>query len=128
MEVLNKARTLLARMWSAAPVATVVLLIALSASVVFGVRSAIFWHQRPPWDARVQSVEPWMTPGFIIRAWRLPRREFLAAIQAPMPPPDGPMSLTELATYRGVPVAQIIAEAEAFIARNRPTPEEARGK
>ena len=123
MQVFDRAKAFLKKLWSAAPVATTILALALAASVVFGVRSAIFWHTRPPWVQHEQTIEPWMTPGYIVRAWKLPRSEFLAAIDAPMPPPNGPMNLAELATYRSVPLAQIIAEAEAFIATVHPEPD-----
>lgn len=104
------------RLWAAAPIATLVLALALAAAGLFTVRSvthAIYWGDPAH---RAQPIEAWMTPGYIARAWRLPRDVVIEALDAPVPPPNGPMDLAELATYRGVPVAQVIAEAEALVA------------
>ncbi len=115
-----RAKTFIAKLWHAAPVATVVLFLALAAAVVFGVRTAIFWYRHPDWDIQTQGVEPWMTPRYVARAWDLPFRDLLQAIEAPVPPPDGPMSLEELADYRGVPLSQILAEVQAVIQETHP--------
>jgi hypothetical protein len=112
--------TFIKKIWSAAPVATVVLGLALSASLFFGVRSVVFLVTHPPRSERAQTVATWMTPRFIARSWHIPQRVILRAIDAPEPPPDGPMSLTELAEFRGVPIAQVIAEVEAAISDFRP--------
>lgn len=112
------------RLWAAAPIATLVLALALVAAGVFAVRGtlhAVYWGDPAH---RMQPIEPWMTPGYIARAWHVPRNEVIEALDAPVPPPNGPMDLAELAAYRGVPVAQVIAEAEALVAPHRaPTPE-----
>lgn len=109
----------LKRLWSAAPVATVILALALTASAVFAVRATVFWLHRPPLAERELAVEAWMTPRYVARSWGMSPRRLAKAIGAPIPPPDGPMSLSELAELRGVPVAEIIAEAEAAIAEFR---------
>ncbi|MCT8159628.1 hypothetical protein [Pseudoruegeria sp. SHC-113] len=106
----------LRRIWRAAPVASLVLAVALLASAVFGLRAALHWHQMPPRAERMQPVAGWMTPRYVARSWRVPPEVVLEAIDAPRPPPDGPMSLDALATFRGVPTAQVISEAEAAIA------------
>lgn len=106
--------------WSVAPVATAVLALALVACLFFGVRAALFWHDRPSLAERDQPVAAWMTPRYISRSWRIPPGLVVEALDAPRPPPDGPMSLRELAEYRGVSVEQVIAEAEALIAAQRP--------
>lgn len=113
----------LKRLWSAAPVATLILALALGAVGVFGVRSVVHAVYFANPAHRMQPVAPWMTPGFIARAWHIPRDEVLAALDAPMPPPEGPMSLEELAAYRGVPLAQVMAEAEALVAPYREAPD-----
>jgi hypothetical protein len=107
------------RLWAAAPIATLLLALALLAAGVFTVRSvthAVYW--RDP-AHRAQPIEPWMTPGFIARSWHLPRGAVIEALHAPVPPPDGPMDLEELAAFRGVPVETVIAEAEALVAPRR---------
>ena len=106
--------------WSIAPVATTILAVALVACVFFGARAAVFWIDRPTLAERNQPVAVWMTPRYISRSWRIPPELVVEALDAPRPPPDGPMSLRELAEYRGVPLEQVLAEAEALIASQRP--------
>lgn len=106
--------------WSIAPVATALLAVALVASLFFGTRAAVFWYNRPPLAAAEQPVEAWMTPRYVSRSWRIPPELVSEALDAPRPPPDGPMNLRELAEYRGVPVEQVLAEAEALIRSQRP--------
>jgi hypothetical protein len=117
------------RIWAAAPIATVVLALALAAILFFGVRSVVFWHDRPPRAEREQPVASWMTPRYIARSWKVPPKLIAEAIEAPMPPPDGPMSLKQIANLRGVPVEKVIAEAEAVISETRgPRNEEGAGR
>lgn len=114
--MMAKFKTHLTRLWKAAPVATAILILALFASAFFAVRSAIFWYHNPLWVEHSQEIAPWMTPRYVARSWDVPPRELGAAIGAPMPPPDGPISLRDLAALRDVPVEIVIAETKAFIA------------
>lgn len=118
--VVSKFVSRIRHAWSVAPVATTVLAIALVAFLIFGLRAALFWSDRLPRAERDQPVAAWMTPRYIARSWRIPPDLVLDAIDAPRPPPDGPMSLRELAEFREVPVEQVLAEAEALIASRRP--------
>lgn len=110
-----KAKAFVIRIWRAAPVATVILALALSASAIFATRATVFWLTRPPAAERFLPVAPWMTPRYVARSWHVPPKLVAEAIQAPMPPPKGPMSLSQIAQMRGVPVDQVIAEAQAAI-------------
>lgn len=110
--------------WSIAPVATAVLALALVACLFFGARAAVFWYNRPTMAALEQPVEAWMTPRYVSRTWRISPELVSEALGAPRPPPDGPMSLRELAEYRGVSVEQVLAEAEALVASRRPPRED----
>lgn len=103
------------RIWTAAPIASVMLALAVMASIYFGVRSAI----HPMRAEREQSVAAWMTPRFIARSWSVPPDVIQNALDIPKPRPKGPINLTQLAELRGVPVEQIIAEAEAAVAAFR---------
>lgn len=116
------------KVWATAPFATVILGLALLASLFFGVRSVVFLVAHPPLSERAQPVSAWMTPRFIARSWSVPPKVILRALDAPDPPLDGPMSLTEFSEYRGVPIDQIIAEVEAAIAEFRPKGHRNRGK
>ncbi len=104
------------RLWAAAPLATVVLGLALTAAGLFAVRGVAFWVYWSDPARHEQAIEPWMTPGYIAHSWRVPRGVVIEALDAPVPPPDGPINLDELAALRGVTVDDLIAEAEAAIA------------
>ncbi|WP_138934073.1 hypothetical protein [Roseovarius arcticus] len=110
------------RLWAAAPIATVILVLSLIAATVFGARSAVFWINRPPPAERELTIATWMTPRYIARSWGVPPEVILDAIHAPRPPPNGPMSLTQLADYRGVTPQLLIEEAQAAIAAFRDRP------
>lgn len=63
-----------------------------------------------------QQVEGWMTVGYIGKSWGLDPREIDA--EAGLPLPEGhPLTLQQIATARGVPVEEIIAEVQAAILR-----------
>ncbi len=115
--MISKARDLAGRMWRVAPVATVLLVLAIAASVYFGVRSAI----HPMRIEREQTIAAWMTPRYISRSWRVPSEVIRKALEMPQPRPNGPTSLSRLAEMRGVPIEQVIEEAEAAIAAFRQT-------
>lgn len=107
------------RAFQAAPIASTVLAVALVASLVFGGRAVVFWIDRPPMAERNQPVAAWMTPRYVARSWGLPPDLVLDAIEAPRPRPEGPVSLRRIATLRGVPVEEVIADLEAAIAEFR---------
>jgi len=111
--------TRIRRAWLAAPVATAVLALALVACLFFGARTALFWYGGPPHAVREQPVAAWMTPRYVARSWRIPPEVIIDGLIAPLPRPERRMNLRQLAEYRGVPVEQIIAEAEALIAAQR---------
>ncbi len=104
------------RLWAAAPVATIILALALAAVGLFTVRGVVFWVYWSDPARHEQAIEPWMTPGYIAHSWQVPRSVVIEALHAPVPPPKGPMNLTELAAHNGVPIEDLIAEAEAAIA------------
>ena len=107
------------RLWQAAPVASLILAAALAAAGMFALRGAAFWVYWHDPAHREQQIAAWMTPGYIAHSWHVPRAVVLEALNAPMPPPNGPMTLSELAALNGVTVDALIAEAEAAIAEFR---------
>lgn len=119
--MLAKSTAFIKKIWSNAPIATLILGLALAATLFFGIRSVAFFLTHPPHSEQTQPVEEWMTPGYIAKSWSVPRRVILRAIDAPNPPPNGPMSLSELAEFREVPVSQIVEEVETAIAGFRPS-------
>lgn len=107
------------RLWAAAPVATVILAAALAVSLFFAVRMTMFWIYWNDPAHREQEIAGWMTPGYIAHSWQVPREVVLKALNAPMPPPNGPMNLRELAEANGMTVDELIAAAQTAIAEFR---------
>lgn len=104
------------RLWAAAPLATLVLAVALAASAFFGTRAVMFSIYWKDPAHREQQIASWMTPGYIAHSWQVPREVVLDALDAPVPPPRGPMNLEELAALNGVSVETLITETETAIA------------
>ena len=72
---------------------------------------AIYWAEH-----RNETVRPWMTVGYVGRSWGLEPREIDARAGLPLPVEGHPFTLQEIATQRGVPVAEIIALVEKTVA------------
>ena len=79
------------RLWAAAPIATLVLALALAAAGLFAVRGVAFWVYWSNPARHEQAIAPWMTPGYIAHSWQVPRDVVIDAVQAPVPPPNGPI-------------------------------------
>lgn len=95
---------------------------AAAVTVFFAVRLvafSIFWADPAHRD---QTVEGWMTPGYVAHSWHVPHEVMVDAL-AIAPSPDGPPSkrktIEDLAKQRGIPVAQLIAQIDAAIAMHR---------
>lgn len=107
------------RLWRAAPLATLVLALALAAAAFFGARTvaaAIYWHDPAH---REQPIAGWMPPGYVARSWHVPREVVLDAIGAPEM--HKPTSLAELARRQGQPLDTLIGEIDTAIAAYRAT-------
>ncbi|MCK0143540.1 hypothetical protein [Aliiroseovarius sp. F20344] len=106
------------RMWAAAPVATVVLALALSAGVFFGARSItswIYWNDPAHID---QPIAGWMTPRYVAYSWQVPRDVMLEALALGDNDPKG-RNLKRLAEIKGMSVEYLIKEIELAIANHR---------
>lgn len=78
---------------------------------------AIYWSNP---DHHNQSVQGWMTVGYVGKSWDLDPREIDALAGLPLPEQKGrPQPLAEIAEDRGVPVQQVIADVEKAIATLR---------
>lgn len=103
-------------LWRARPWLTSAFLLACAVTLFFAGRFTVYtvyWatHQEVP-------VEPWMTVGYVARSWGLEPRALDAEAGMPVPEVKGhPQTLEEIARDRGVPVAEVIAEVEAAVAR-----------
>lgn len=77
------------------------------------IQRAIYWSDPAHHN---QQVEPWMTVGYIAQSWDLHGPDIDK--EAGLPLPKGhPLTLQQIATDRGVPVTDIIAEVQAAILR-----------
>lgn len=104
------------KIWRAAPIATTILAVAVIVAVVFVVRTAsmaVYWNDPARRD---QDIAMWMTPGYVAHSWRVPRKVVFDALNAPDGLPNGPMSLSEIATFLDIPEPQLIAQIQAAIA------------
>lgn len=72
---------------------------------------AVYWANH-----RDEVVQPWMTVGYVGKSWGLMPHRIDEVAGLPQPK-DRPMTLIEIATQRGVPVSEVIAQVEAAIAQ-----------
>lgn len=73
------------------------------------------------WSApEAEPVQPWMTVGYIGRTRDLDPRLIDEVAGLPLPENGRPLTLTEVARQRGVPVAEVIAQVEAALAELQP--------
>ena len=98
------------------PVLTSALALSLALTLFFAIRfviGAVYWSQH-----REEPIRGWMTVGYIAKSWDLNPRDIDTA--AGFPPPQGhPFTLEEIARQRGIPVAEVVAQAEAAVAQLR---------
>ena len=89
-------------------------LLAAALTLFFAVTAAldlIYWSSRDR-----EPVRPWMTVGYVARSWDLHGPDIDALAGLPLPQ-GRPLTLNEIAVERGVPVAEIIAQVEAAVAK-----------
>jgi hypothetical protein len=105
-------------LWRARPYLTTAFLLACALTIFF---AGSFTYRTIYWAVHAEeAVRPWMTVGYVARSWDLDPRELDAAAGLPLPEIKGrPQPLSEIAADRGVPVAEVIADVEAAIAKLR---------
>lgn len=108
----------LRRMWAAAPVATVVLVVALAASAVFGVRTVSNWMYWTDPEHLDQPIAGWMTPRYVAHSWDVPRPVMIKALAMGDTDPKG-RSLKRLAHAQGIPLDELITRIEMAIDAHR---------
>lgn len=106
------------RIWQAAPMATVILGVALAASLFFAVRLAAFWIYWADPAHRDQEIQPWMTPGYVAHSWDIPREAAFEALGLSQGT-GRPRTLEDLASERGVPVEALAQDLRAAIDAHR---------
>jgi hypothetical protein len=110
----------LKKFWRAAPVATVILALSLSAAALFGARSLADWVYWNDPARHEQQIAGWMTPRFVSHSWKVPRHVIVEALDLrPESEGQGRINLNQLAEARGVPVDTIITDLETAISAHR---------
>ena len=61
---------------------------------------ALYWH--PP-EGHPDKAEPWMTPGFIVRAWKLPSEDLAPILGVTLGEKRG-QTLGDIAKAQGIPL------------------------
>jgi hypothetical protein len=101
-------------LWRKHPYLVAAFALALALTLFFAGRFVVqvaYWSDPAH---RNQTVQGWMTVGYVGRSWGLDPREIDDI--AGLPRPEGhPKPLVEIAAERGVPVTDLIAEVEAAI-------------
>ncbi|MFO7921581.1 MAG: hypothetical protein R6U99_12390 [Nioella sp.] len=110
--------SLLTRIWRAAPLATVILGLAIVVSLFFAVRLVAFWIYWADPAHQDQAIAGWMTPGYVAYSWDVPREVTFEALDLPARPGE-PVTLADLAAERGMSVADLAAELRAAITAHR---------
>lgn len=104
------------QLWRARPYLVSSFLLACAVTLFFAVRfvsQTIYWSDPAH---REQTVQGWMTVGYVARSWDLDGRDIDAVAGLPLPEVKGhPQPLSEIAADRGVPVETVIAEVERAI-------------
>lgn len=97
------------------PVASAAFGLAACFVLLFTVRLVLITvHFADPANRRSEP-QPWMTPRYVAMSWQLPPDAVAAALKVPPDAPRRP-TIEGIARLRGVPVAQVIAELEAYLA------------
>ena len=106
-------------LWRRHPLLVTAFVLALALTLGFAgrfVAQVVYWsnpaHQN-------QTVQGWMTVGYIGKSWDLPPREIDAIAGLPLPVNGKPFTLDQIARDRGIPVEQVIAQVEQAIAQLR---------
>lgn len=109
---------MIGRLWRRHRVLLIAFVVAVAATLFFGVRAvvfAIYWNDPAHRD---EALAGWMTPRYVAMSWDLPREVVGEALG--LAPGGAPrVTLDEIAAARGVPLAQVIDELDAAIARAR---------
>ncbi len=89
--------------------------IATVLTLLFAARFAwhvVYWsmHENEP-------IRPWMTVGYVAHNWDLKAKAIDDIAKLPKPTGHRPFTLAEIASQRGVPVEQVIADVESAISQ-----------
>ena len=78
------------------------------------ISSAIYWSNPAHHD---EAVKPWMTVGYIAKSWHLDPVKIDDLTKFPRPDEVGhPVTMQEIARIRGIPLADVIRQAQTAVA------------
>jgi hypothetical protein len=95
--------------------------VALTVTVFFLVRIALFTVYWADPAHRDQAVQGWMTPGFIAHSWDIPR-DAMQEVMGDLDRSGRRRTLAQLSEESGVPLSELISRIEAMIAAQRAEP------
>lgn len=104
--------------WRKHPVLTGAFVIAALLTAMFAVRMVMFTVYWSDPAHRDQSLQGWMTPGYIAQSWDVPREDVLAAIATP-DTSGKRKSLDEISVESGISLTDLTTRIEAAIAASR---------
>ncbi len=107
----------LSSIWTSHPLLSTGFALALTLTLYFGTRTVmatLYWSDPAHRD---QSLQSWMTPGYIGHSWEIPREVLETAI-GPLPDQKRP-TLEVIAKTQGIPVAELIARIQSAILAHR---------
>lgn len=105
--------------WRRHPVVLTAFLLACAVFVFFAVRmtfAALYWADPARQN---QTLEGWMTPGYVARSWDVPRETVLTWL-GDAAPTGGRKTLAQIAQDTGVPLAQIIDQLHDALSAQKP--------
>ncbi len=110
----------LKRLWAQNKLLVIAFLISASVMVFFGAQTTARWIYWNDPAHKNQTIEGWMTLGYVAHSWQVPRPVMLDGMDVQRADLAGrPMSLTDLAIQRGVPLEALIAQVTEVIETHR---------
>lgn len=103
-------------LWHRHRVPVIAFAVAAALTLGLGLRAVLFTVYWSDPAHRARAVEPWMTPRYIVHAWKIPPETLREALGEP----DMPVrrrTLEEIAEAHDVPVADLVDAVEAALRR-----------
>ncbi|WP_368188158.1 hypothetical protein [Aestuariibius sp. HNIBRBA575] len=110
----------LKRLWAQNKLLVIAFLISASVMVFFGAQTTARWIYWNDPAHQNQTIEGWMTLGYVANSWQVPRPVILEGMHVQRADFNGhPQSLADLAHARGVELDVLIAQITDVIETHR---------
>jgi hypothetical protein len=93
-------------------------LTALGITLFFATRMVVFIIYWSDPAHRDQTIQDWMTPGYVSKSWDVPRDDLKAVFEA-LDLTSERKTLAQIAAEGGIPVQELTMQIEAAIAASR---------